>query len=219
MEKTALDRRRRPSIKILALLILLFGIVSAAYFLQARAERGGTPPHQSFAGFPLSIGEWTGRRDTLSAPELETLKLSDYFLGHYTHKREGQTVTFYTAYYDKQTQDNSIHSPQICLPGSGWKIVSRGIHSVGSLQVSKEIIQKGGSKMLVYYWYREGGHDAATNMAAKVRLFRNAVQYGRTDGSLLRLTTSIDDVKGPAYAEKTLDSFLQDVLPVLSTYE
>ncbi len=209
-----------------AALFLLAVIVSTSLALAlAHPSRQPALTRQSFATFPLSLGEWTGKTEALSADELKSLRLTDYLLTNYTKERLGLPVAFYIAYYESQSQGSSIHSPQICLPGAGWEIETRvrklidlGLPSIRPFFVNKEIIIKGDRKQLVYYWYRESGTDVVSNLEAKLHMIKSAFKSNRTDGSLIRLTTPVFGEQDEQKAEAFLAEFMKDALPLLPSY-
>ena len=210
----------KPRIVFYIIMLCIFAVFSAgtAYIMKQHSAEIYLP-RKSFYNFPLVIGNWTGTRSSLPAMELETLNLTDHFVGNYSYPTNDDfaPINLYIAYYDKQTQENSIHSPQICLPGGGWVITSHEIHDVGPLKVNKEIMQKDGQKLLVYYWFREAGYDAATNWEIKKLLLVNSLTHGRTDGSLIRLTAPVTD-SNLNDVENQMDDFLKNLLPRLEEY-
>ena len=66
------------------------------------------------------MGKWSGTRQHLAQIYLDVLDLSDYIIVDYLDK-SGKQVNFYAAYYESQRKGASIHSPETCLPGSGWQ--------------------------------------------------------------------------------------------------
>ena len=205
---------------IFCLLTVMIAVTFSTNYINQKHDMDVAIPRKSFIDFPLNIGNWTGSKSQLNAIELQTLNLTDHFVGNYNYKtnKSFTPINLYIAYYDKQTQENSIHSPQICLPGSGWIITSHSIHTVGKLNVNKEIMQKNNEKLLVYYWFKEAGYDAASNWEIKKLLLINSLRNGRTDGSLIRITAQITDNNDVKNVEEQMDDFLQNLLPLLSGY-
>ncbi|MFA5041086.1 MAG: VPLPA-CTERM-specific exosortase XrtD, partial [Bdellovibrionales bacterium] len=210
-------------IVIASFLIVLVSTFGASVF--ADSSRQPVLGRQSFANFPMRLDDWYGRTEPLSTDELISLKLTDYLLTVFSQEKEGLPVTFYIAYYESQRQGSSIHSPQICLPGSGWKIASREVKHIDlnvpalkPFSVNREIIRKGEQRQLVYYWFRESGVDVATNLEAKLQMIRSGFSSNRTDGSLIRLTTPILGDQDEQKAEAQLEAFMKVSLPLLPAY-
>ena len=211
----------RPPSKIICLIVFaLFAFFSVMPHLLAK--RGGEYPtllRQDFSNFPLKIKNWTGNPDILAINMLRSLKPSDYFMGHYVREETSSgPITLYIAYYEKQSQENSIHSPKICLPGSGWITQYNEIRQVGDVKVNVDILQKDGQKIVTYYWFREGGFDVATNLDVKKYLLLNALRYGRADGSLIRLSAQVSEGDDEKSVKASMDDFLSAVLPILPRY-
>jgi EpsI family protein len=83
------------------------------------------------ATLPLEIGGWQGQEAAPLADDvLAQLGVDDYVSRDYV--RSGLSpVGIYIGYYASQRQGDTIHSPQNCLPGAGWRPVETG---VGNLQ-------------------------------------------------------------------------------------
>ena len=68
------------------------------------------------------------------------------------------------AWYDSQRAGRSVHSPRVCLPGGGWKIVNfdevsvPGVTAAGmQLRVNRSLMAMGPNRQLVYYWFQQRG--------------------------------------------------------------
>ena len=78
---------------------------------------------QSLANFPSQIGEWqSGGEEPLDDDVLQVLGVDEYVNRTYVD-RAGLPLNLYIGYYASQRQGSTIHSPQNCLPGSGWQPV------------------------------------------------------------------------------------------------
>ena len=61
---------------------------------------------------------------------LDELKISDYLMAHFSRPADPAPVGLWIAYYDTQTKGASVHSPQACLPGGGWRINELAEHEI-----------------------------------------------------------------------------------------
>jgi EpsI family protein len=182
------------------------------------------PISRSFDQFPLKVGEWSGTRHSLAQIFLDELDLSDYIVVQYQN-REGKTVNLYTAYYQTQRKGESIHSPATCLPGSGWEFNRSGAalvpmpgHGDGFMPVSRAFLGKSGNWQLSYYWFPQRGRILTNAYQLKLYNFWDALTRQRTDGALVRLITPVYENEKVADAEKRLQSFMGDILPVLDEF-
>ena len=108
-------RSSSPRFIVTALLI-----AAAAIFLQTRARSEVFPPRCSFTQFPMQLGGWSGTDQIIDEETLKILKPSDYLLRVYRNPQETQDITLFIPYYLSQRAGEAPHSPQHCLPGSGW---------------------------------------------------------------------------------------------------
>lgn len=208
---------------IFLLLLLLVGTASASHFIQGREDI--IPVRKAFLNFPLHLGKWQGRNDYLSQFYLSELKLTDYVIINYASAESNTNINFYSAYYEAQRKDVSVHSPKGCIPGDGWQITQFGQRDIpdvkfdgNTLQVNRAVIQKGGSRQLVYYWFQQRGRTITNEYLAKWYLFYDAIAMNRTDGSLIRLVTSVGEAEDMDVADQRLQSFMKDLVTELPAY-
>lgn len=206
----------RDSRAMIATAVLMVG---ASLAWQAVPERNSIAiDRESFAFFPRQLGDWTqeGAPRTLEDSVARTLGADDYRSVWFSKPGAAAGVEFFSAWYADQTGGNSIHSPEVCLPGGGWEIawlertnLTDVLGSETPFMVNRAIIQKGSARMMVYYWMDQRGRKIAWDIAAKYWLLVDSVRVGRTDGALVRLTTPIQPDETDAAAEARLREMLQ----------
>jgi EpsI family protein len=186
--------------------------------------REKVPIVKSFDRFPLQVGGWTGRKESMEQKFIDSLDLSDYVIVDYQNG-DGKQVNFYTAYYESQRKGESIHSPATCLPGGGWifKQAGRTVIPVpgyrgGFMPVSRAFIEKNGFRQLTYYWFPVRGRILTNVYQLKLYTFWDALTRRRTDGALVRLITPVYDSEELKTAEKRLQAFAKAIVPVLNEY-
>jgi EpsI family protein len=84
--------------------------------------------------------------------------------------------------------------------------------------VNRAIIQKGETRMMVYYWFQQKDRRIASDVAAKFWLMMDGMRTGRTDGALVRLTTAMAPGESSEAAEARLQSALREMLPALPRF-
>ena len=176
-------------------------------------DREESPPQRSaFVDFPMQIDGWQGTPFPLEPQYLAALRFDDYVLADYRFDKE-QPVNFYAAYYRSQKKGQSAHSPQSCLPGGGWEIVSLTqrelpmLHgTMQPLRVNRAVIQRGDQKQIVLYWFKQRERHLTNEYLVKFYLLWDAFSRQRTDGALVRLASLI----GPGESEATADQRLQE---------
>ena len=180
----------------------------------------------NFAEFPRRIGDWEqqGPPRTLSESVEVTLGADDYHAINLFKNGETASVEFFSAWYSNQSS-GGVHSPEICLPGGGWEIawlersdLTTELGSNRPFMINRAIIQKGETRMMVYFWYEQKGRTIAWDMAAKFWLMIDGIRTGRTDGGLVRLTTRIDAGESDIAAEARLKEVLLGVIDRLPRF-
>jgi EpsI family protein len=134
-------------------------------------------------------------------------------------------VNLFVAYYDKLTEGQGIHSPEVCLPVGGWEVFSIEPYEVslpntvyGTFEVNRAVIQKGLSKQLVYYWFEQRGKRMTNDYKAKASVVWDSLTMGRTDGALVRFVTPIAQGESEAEADARMQRFMAGSLERLPSY-
>lgn len=158
----------------------------------------GTEVHverDSLATLPRVIDRWTGREASPLADDVVALLGVDDYIHRVYASDSGMPVGLYAGYYGSQRQGDTIHSPQNCLPGAGWRPVSSTIVHLESegrrVPVNKYIIQKGIDQQVVLYWYQGRGRVVANEYANKALLMWDAATLQRTNGGLVRVMSPV----------------------------
>lgn len=214
--------RASPAMITAALLM-----VGASLAWQALPSRDNvTVARDSFALFPRQLGAWrqSGPRRFLSADVERSLAADDYHQITLTRPGSETSVELFTAWYADQSK-GGVHSPEICLPGGGWEIawlersdLTQTMNSDVPFRVNRAIIQKGETRMMVFYWFEQKGRKIAWDMAAKYYLLADGIRTGRTDGALVRLTTLIQPDESDAQAEARLMDVLRETVAELPRF-
>ena len=213
--------RPSPALVTAALLPAL-----AASAFAAMPDRGGGEIDRTpFALFPRALGEWRASIPKAYPPAVvESLGADDYHWVDLTAPGHAAPVDFFVAWYADQS-DGGVHSPEICLPGSGWEIASLERVDIAAevgwpepFMINRAVIQKGMTRQLVWYWFDQRGRKVAWDFAAKAWLVWDGVKTGRTDGALMRLTTPLARGETAAQAAPRLRSALTATLPELRRF-
>jgi exosortase D (VPLPA-CTERM-specific) len=201
-------------------LLLLVATLAVAQGVEFREK---IPANKPLSEFPLRVDQWQGKRVSMEQRFIDTLDLSDYVIIEYKNKN-GRTINFYTAYYETQRKGESIHSPASCLPGSGWVFNKTGttripLHSQNnSIPVNQAFMEKSGYRQLSYYWFPQRGRILTNAYQLKIYTFWDALTRQRTDGALVRVITPVYKDEGLSKAENRLQSFVQEIQPVLNEF-
>ncbi|MEW8122436.1 MAG: VPLPA-CTERM-specific exosortase XrtD [Candidatus Thiodiazotropha endolucinida] len=204
--------------------ILASVVLIAVSSLYVQSQQAILPERQDFSGFPMQIENWRGNENRLEDIYLKSLKLDDYLIGNYADSM-GSVVNFYIAYYASQQAGSAAHSPRSCIPGGGWEIEQVTQVAIPDIQVNGEVlnvnrlvIKRGEFKQLVYYWFQQRGRVMTNEWLVKWYLFFDGLTMRRTDGALVRLTTSIGAGEEWTDGDKRLADFSGKVVPLLDQY-
>jgi len=200
---------------LLAVIVLIF---TALVFTQVFGKRSENySGHVSFVNFPMQLDSWQGEHNKLDKQVVDKLGMTDYLLANYHNERQ-QLVNFYVAYYQTQRKGVSPHSPRVCIPGGGWEIFDLQRIEAGNHSANRVIIKKGAQRQLVYYWFQGRGRIVANEYINKWYLLVDALFKNRTDGSLVRVVTSVAPDENIEEADKRLLDFMAKAEPQLTDY-
>jgi len=212
------------------------------YVYYALATDAVIPPRKHFDQMPLEFGEWScARPERMDAQTEKNLGVTDYHLCDWTRSSNmanGKKVTpivgVYIGYHATQireegggSDENSIHPPAHCLPGSGWDIVHLETVELdlpglaqGPTPVRRLLIAKGNSRQLVYYWYQQAGRVIAEDWEKIIYMGWDRASRGRTDGALVRFTIPMTagKKKREAAAEAAFRELAAGIVPGLDAY-
>ncbi len=191
-------------IRFATMLVFILGAAAYTTFLTQASERETRPARESFEKFPDQIGAWRKVVDQpLDDKSLELLKPDDYIQRTYVNA-EGRPVYLFIAYYFSQRSGKTFHSPQNCLPGSGWEITTRGqvpLPHEPNASINDFTIAKESFRMLTLYWYQGRGRTEASEYMDKLRGVQDAFTKNRTDAALVRVM--VDSSENPEIEKKS----------------
>jgi exosortase D (VPLPA-CTERM-specific) len=198
-----------------ACLLLILSTLFAGALIANRVEV--IPERSRFVTFPAKIGDWHGQNSLLEPQVERGLALDDYILSDYSNSN-GKVVNLYVAYYASQHR-GKYHSPLVCIPGDGWSIMAfeRTNHGADG-PMNRAIIERNGSRQLVYYWYEERGRRIASEYWSRWYLIHDAITMDRSDGALVRLITPILPNESDEDADTRLRLFIYDLGPSLNGF-
>lgn len=197
-------------------------MLAAALFLHARSHPETDVPRRPISDFPLRFAGWTGTVMPIPQDTLDVLGPGE-FLSRIYVAPDRSAVDFFIAYFPSQRTGDTIHSPKNCLPGSGWSPTEVGHLRIRRpdgtpVTVNRYIIAKGLQKDYVLYWYQAHGRVVASEYWAKYFLVADAIRMNRTDGSLVRIITPINEGESSAQAQRRAVKFGESALTLLDSY-
>ena len=204
---------------LLLAVLLLSGIMINVWERagEARIER------RALRDFPTQLGAWrqAGADQRFDRETESVLRADDYVMRNYALS-DGRTASFYVGYYATQRNGATYHSPLNCLPGSGWTINQSGSIKITpgggapAFEANRYIVQKGGDRHLLVYWYQGRGRAVASEYWGKVYTVLDSMRRRRSDGAMVRVMTSVG--KSEEAAHESVADLASQVASVLPAY-
>jgi EpsI family protein len=146
---------------------------------------------------PDKLGNWQqlGRDERFDASIESVLKTDDYLMRNYFIG--GRSLNLYIGYYASQRTGATYHSPQNCLPGSGWTMTEPGLVEIKTADgqiflANRYIVQNGDYRSLLIYWYQGRGRFLASEYSDKFYTIVDSIGRRRSDGAMVRVMTPLD---------------------------
>lgn len=220
--------------KSLQLWTVVLCLLAAVVMIQARGDVDQVPPSAPLEQLPTRLDGMNSQDIAIASEALDVLGKGEFLNRLYTPETKqpvaggdaqaaGLPVQLFIAYFPTQRSGQSIHSPQNCLPGSGWTFLQSGIttftdNAGKTFRVGDYVISNGKDKQEVLYWYQSHGRSIASDYRAKLLMLTDAIRYGRTDAALVRLITPVSANEGLQQTHQRLIQFAQNVTPLLPAY-
>jgi EpsI family protein len=179
------------------------------------------PAKPDFSQFPLQLGPWERIREEPIDAATEAQLGADGFVSRtYGQVSNADVANLLVAWFQSQRAGTSQpHSPQVCLPASGWVPELNGVIDIatasGPITVNRYVIAKGMERAVVLYWYQTPRRVVAGEWAAKFWLMADALRDRRTDTSLVRVTTWVAKDSTVNEATKVATDFSERLYPLL----
>lgn len=185
---------------VLLVLLLVGGVVVNAWEYLGET----TVARKELRDFPKQLGTWQqiGPDQRFDEATMSVLRASDYLMRNY-RTAEGQGGNLYVGYYASQRDGATYHSPLNCLPGSGWTMSDPGTITITPpgkppFEANRYLIQNGGTKELLVYWYQGRGRSVASEYWGKVYTVIDSVRLRRSDGAMVRVMVPVGNSEAAA---------------------
>lgn len=173
------------------------------------------PLIQNFGNFPMMLGAWRGQFAYIAPEMVKATGADSHLNAEFLNGKRG-VVTLWIAYYESQLKSKgSIHSPKYCLPGGGWNTLESGIRDVNpGFPVQYMLMEQAGARMMVYYWYIQGGRWIASEYARKYFMGYDGLVSRHNNCALVRLITPVSH--DALAASGTVNFFCQPACPCVA---
>ncbi len=147
------------------------------------------------AALPATFLGATGTEVAIGDDEVSKSGVSDYVNRVYMLNAD-EGVSLYIGYHATQQGDKRMHSPTLCLPGSGWTPVGEQVVTIPvankPVAVNRFILQNGPNRILVYYWFQGRGRLTAGQGDLKLNAMRDALFTHRDEEALVRIIVPLE---------------------------
>ena len=181
------------------------------------------PIKKSLSGFPMQIGNWKGAKGAFEQRVYDILGVDDSLLVNYDNEKN-ENIQLYIGFYKSQRQGDIIHSPKNCMPGSGWNIIESSLLAINlknqngkSIKVIKLVLQNGPLRQIALYWFHSRGRVIHSEYAQKIYLVLDSMTKHRTDGSFVRIMSSVNN-QDEATTTRRLKEFAEQIFPILNEF-
>lgn len=198
-------------------------LLAAAGAGELLLHRQSAPPRETFATFPLRVGDWQGKRFYLEQEILDQLWADDYVTANYRNEHTGNGLHLMVSYYARQTTEHTAHAPTSCLLGGGWDLVSRRTlppapENGRGFPVVRLLLQKPGATVISNFWFQQRGRVITSEWLNKLWLVVDSLRMGRSDGALIRVELYLQPHQSPEQGQELLDRFTADLFRELRPY-
>ena len=181
------------------------------------------PALPALTQFPAAFSGWTELHEDPIDPDVAKTLGADQLLSRTYAQGTSEQAGLFVAWFQSQRAGASQpHSPQVCLPASGWTTESTGELSVptsaGPLNVNRYVVANRSDRAVVLYWYQTPRRAIAGEWASKVWLVADALRDRRTDTALVRIVVESATAGKPDSDERatwTAANFTRSVYPLL----
>jgi EpsI family protein len=173
--------------------VLLTVVILAAAFAVAILSDRRSPevlvrPLDSISN---KIDGWTSGGDqTLTDTIAATLDATAYLSR--TYRKNRNELDLFAAFYARQRAGESmLFSPKHCLPGEGWEFSEFTTVPLtlpgGTVRIIRAVIQKQGSRALLFYWCQSCNGVVASEYQSKVFLVWDRFIHANPGRSIVRV--------------------------------
>lgn len=155
---------------------------------------------------PAHLGEWVGKPLAVGGRAIEILETDAVTLMEY---RSGESLPVWLAQVDGVGNRAAFHPPELCYVGSHYEILARGpiamIVNGHPQRMMRLVISQDQKRFEAWYWFTAGSRTTSNYYQQQLWLLLDAIHGRPTTGSLLRLSTPMENEEG---AHRRLLTFL-----------
>jgi len=195
---------------VLVVLLLTAGIFSLKLFFQQRI----TQDKLDIRLFPYEIAGWQGKDLEITEQEYDILETRNLISRKYVNS-SGKRIYLFIIY--SETNRSVFHPPEVCMMGSGLKIVDKRIEQIDSgehrFSANKLYTQKNNYRGLALYCYK-AGRLYTDNFYLQQFYFALNQLFGKNKGgATIRVSMSLKENEQTTLA--TLKTFMSEAVKII----
>ena len=172
--------------------------------------------------FPLEFNGWKGILEPIDPEILKRSGAEEGFQATYINKKK-EIVSVYIGYRGTPFMETEefFHSPTVCLPASGWKILEKTTYRIPNIPYYKNFVvtrllaEKMGQRQLLYFWFQTKSKIARHIFENRFHLALHALKRDNTYDLTVHVYTPIKYNEDIKIAQKRLNNFVKDLESVM----
>jgi EpsI family protein len=125
--------------------------------------------------------------------------------------RDNETIKLFVGYRGEQTKGNRLRSPKMYFPDRwdfAWvKPAALPLDGATSIHGNWMLARKGLARELILYWYQIGARSYGGELDHRIEQIRRLFLERRSDGAIVRISTSLRNDEPIEVAQKRLQEF------------
>ena len=209
--------RRRRNLPFLAALMLTLLAGVGLYAPSRINERHLAFP---FDFFPMELGGWTGTNGIPPDAMPVDPQSEDQLLR--TYRRGPQLVWVSVGHYRRQTESHRHPALDLLYPGQGWSTIEHRqvtipIDGARPQMISPNaiVMRQPHRTVVTLYWHQVQSDTLISEYGNRGKLFINRLFRQRSDGSFVRIVSSVEDVGDVSSTLEAQTGFVQVFHPEL----
>ncbi|WP_461833488.1 exosortase C-terminal domain/associated protein EpsI [Desulfothermus sp.] len=168
--------------------------------------------------FPLHFKDWNGVFTPIDPEIIKRSGAEESFQATYINSKN-EMVSLYIGYRSTPFMESEefFHSPTVCLPSSGWKILEKSSYKIPNVSyrynnfvVTRLLVSKMGKKQLVYFWFQTKDKISRNIFENRFHLTLSALKRDNTYDITVHVYTIIKENESIKDAQKRLNGFVRD---------
>jgi EpsI family protein len=176
------------------------------------------PPPLDITQFPLKLGDYKGVEQKINSYLTEGTAVTDDRSIVYMNSSNTPIYMYLGYYRTRRDQSAFVHSPDSCLPGSGWKTLKREViplHAGKSRnKVIKYVSEMGATRQILITWIQSGKITATDHRQMILNsLYNSMYKLKFDDATKVMISTIIGSGETEEEAENRLLDFVHKFYP------